>query len=195
MLPATAEDIADSKVENQFGRCSRVNTAEDNRGRILSLLSRIGFANEIAVLRFARPEAFVASFHPLDDFVRRHLVTLLPGEVRAGQPGCQACLCYPDSVATPAALQNARRSNRFLPSFNFECCIAAPLRSTFIFYLTVCPNRHLVCSLVNSCHPQEPESAVHKPGAPRPSRGIRATIEIRCTLTVFPTFSLATLTK
>ena len=37
------------------------------------------------MLRFARPEAFVASFHLLDDFVRRQLVTLLLGEVRVGQ--------------------------------------------------------------------------------------------------------------
>jgi hypothetical protein len=36
------------------------------------------------MLRFARLEAFVASFHLLDDFVRRHLVTMLLGEVRVG---------------------------------------------------------------------------------------------------------------
>jgi hypothetical protein len=36
------------------------------------------------MLRFTRPEAFVASFHLLDDFVRRHLVTLLLGEVCVG---------------------------------------------------------------------------------------------------------------
>src|SRR4029077_2765836 len=76
----TAKDIADTKVENQFGGCSRVNTAEDNRGRILSLSSCLSFAHEIAMLRFACPEAFVASFHLLDDLVRCHLVTLLLGE-------------------------------------------------------------------------------------------------------------------
>jgi hypothetical protein len=92
----TAEDIANTKVENQLSGCSRVNTAEDNRGRILSLRSRL-FAHEIAMLRFARPEAFVASFHLPDDFVRRHLVTLLLGEVCVGQHASQACLYYPDS--------------------------------------------------------------------------------------------------
>jgi hypothetical protein len=54
------------------------------------------FAHEIAMLRFARSEAVVASFHLLDDFVRRHLVTLLFGEVCVGQHAAQACL-YPDS--------------------------------------------------------------------------------------------------
>jgi hypothetical protein len=49
------------------------------------------------MLRFARPEAFVASFHLLDDFVRRHLVTLFFGEVCVGQHASQACLYYPDS--------------------------------------------------------------------------------------------------
>jgi hypothetical protein len=48
------------------------------------------------MLRFAGPEPFVASFHLLDDFVRRHLVTLLLGEVCVGQHASQACLYYPD---------------------------------------------------------------------------------------------------
>src|SRR5271169_1126896 len=93
----TTEDIADTKVENQLGGRARVNAAEDNRGRILSLRSRLSFAHEIAMLRFARPEAFVASFHLLDDFVRRHLVALLLGEVCVGQHASQACRYYPDS--------------------------------------------------------------------------------------------------
>jgi hypothetical protein len=37
------------------------------------------------MLRSARPEAFVASFHLLDDFVRRQLVTLLFGQVCVSQ--------------------------------------------------------------------------------------------------------------
>src|SRR4029077_13996383 len=49
----TAKDIADTKVEDQFGGCSRVNTAKDNRGWILSLRSRPSLAHEIAMLRFA----------------------------------------------------------------------------------------------------------------------------------------------
>jgi hypothetical protein len=49
------------------------------------------------MLRLARPEAFVASFHVLDDFVWRHLVTLLFGEVCVGQHASQACLYCPDS--------------------------------------------------------------------------------------------------
>jgi hypothetical protein len=53
-------------IENQLGGCSRVNTAEDNRGRILSLRGRLSLAHEVAMLRFTRPEAFVASFHLLD---------------------------------------------------------------------------------------------------------------------------------
>ena len=100
----TAEDIADTKVENQLGGCSRVNTAEDNRGRILSLRSRLSFAHEIAMLRLARPEAFVASFHLLYDFVRRHLVTLLLGEVCVGQHASQACPYYPDSGRNAGSL-------------------------------------------------------------------------------------------
>src|SRR5580704_15397716 len=49
----TAEDIADTKVENQLNRCSGVNTAEDNGGRILSLSSCLSFAHKVATLRFA----------------------------------------------------------------------------------------------------------------------------------------------
>jgi hypothetical protein len=48
------------------------------------------------MLRFARAEPFVASFHLLDDFVRRHLVTLLLGEVRVGQRASQARLYHTD---------------------------------------------------------------------------------------------------
>src|SRR5580704_14758426 len=58
-----AEDIADTKVENQLGGCSRINTAEHKCSGILSLRSCPGFAHEVAMLRFARPEAFVAGFH------------------------------------------------------------------------------------------------------------------------------------
>src|SRR4029077_11528791 len=101
----TAEDIADTKVENQFGRCSRVNTAEDNRSRILSLSSCLSFAHEIAMLRFACPGAFVASFHVLDDFVRRHLVTLLLGEVCVGQHASQARLHHADSGRNAGTLE------------------------------------------------------------------------------------------
>jgi hypothetical protein len=54
--------------------------------------------------RFARPKAFVASFHLLDDFVRRHLVTLLLGEVRVSQHASQACLYYPDSGRNAGSL-------------------------------------------------------------------------------------------
>jgi hypothetical protein len=49
------------------------------------------------MLRFARPEPFVASFHLLDDFVRRHLVTLLLGKVCVGQRASQARLYQTDS--------------------------------------------------------------------------------------------------
>jgi hypothetical protein len=57
----------------------------------------MNFAHEIAMLRFARPEAFVASFHLLDDFVRCHLVTLLLGEVRVGQHASKTNLYCPNS--------------------------------------------------------------------------------------------------
>jgi len=56
------------------------------------------------MLRFAGPEAFVASFHLLDDFVRRHLVTLFLGEVCVGQHASQACLYYPDSGRNAGSL-------------------------------------------------------------------------------------------
>jgi len=49
------------------------------------------------VLGFARPEAFVASFHLLDDLIRRHLVSLFFGEVCVGEHAPQACLYCPDS--------------------------------------------------------------------------------------------------
>jgi hypothetical protein len=75
-------------------------------------------AAEIAMLRFARAEAFVASFHLLDDFIRRHLVTLLLGEVCVGQHVPRLASTTPTAVTTPAALQKVRRSNRSLPSPN-----------------------------------------------------------------------------
>jgi hypothetical protein len=56
------------------------------------------------MLRFARPETFVASFHLLDDFVRCHLVTLLLGEVCVGQHASQARLHYADSGRNAGSL-------------------------------------------------------------------------------------------
>jgi hypothetical protein len=56
------------------------------------------------MLRFARPEPFVASFHQLDDFVRRHLVTLLLGKVRVGQRASQARLYHTDSGRSARSL-------------------------------------------------------------------------------------------
>jgi hypothetical protein len=51
--------------------------------------------------RLARSEAFVTSFHLLDDFVRSHLVALFLGEVRVGQHAPQTRLYYPDSCRNP----------------------------------------------------------------------------------------------
>jgi hypothetical protein len=49
------------------------------------------------MLRFARSEAFVASFHLLNDFIRRQLVALLLGEICMSQQAPETCLCYADS--------------------------------------------------------------------------------------------------
>ena len=64
-----------------------------------------------------------ASFHVLDDFVRRHLVTLLFGEVCMGQHSSQACLYCPDSgrnadslAKGPAVKSTRRANNRFFSS-------------------------------------------------------------------------------
>jgi hypothetical protein len=56
------------------------------------------------MLRLPRPEAFVASFHLLDDFVRRHLVTLLLGEVCVGQHASHACLYDANSGRNASSL-------------------------------------------------------------------------------------------
>jgi hypothetical protein len=49
------------------------------------------------MLRFARSEAFVASFHLLNDFICRQLIALLFGEICMSQRAPQACLHYADS--------------------------------------------------------------------------------------------------
>jgi hypothetical protein len=72
----TAEDIANTKVQDQFGRRPRVNATEDDRRRILSLRRRLNFAHQIAMPRFAGPEAFVTILHLLDNSVRSHFVAL-----------------------------------------------------------------------------------------------------------------------
>ena len=56
------------------------------------------------MLWLARPEAFIAGFHLLDDFVRRHLVPLLLGEVSVGQHASQACSYYPCSGRNASSL-------------------------------------------------------------------------------------------
>jgi hypothetical protein len=56
------------------------------------------------MLWFARPEPFVASFHLLDDFVRRHLVTLFLGEVCVGQRASQARLYHTHSGRSDGSL-------------------------------------------------------------------------------------------
>ena len=50
---------------------------------------------------------FIASFHLLDDFVGRHLVTLFFGEVCVGQPGSEACPYYTDNRRNPGSLEKS----------------------------------------------------------------------------------------
>jgi hypothetical protein len=56
------------------------------------------------MLRFTRPEALVAGFHLLDDFVRRHLVTLLLGEICVGQLASKTYPYHSDSGRNACSL-------------------------------------------------------------------------------------------
>ena len=96
MLPATRplkiSPMPKSRISSAGAREST--QLKTIASRILSLRSRLSFAHEIAMQRFARPEAFVASFHLLKDSVRCHLVTLLFGKVCVSRRASQASLYY-----------------------------------------------------------------------------------------------------
>jgi hypothetical protein len=105
-------------------------SAEHSASSLITWLTRV-LAHEIAMLRFAGPEAFVTGFHLLNDFVWRHLVTLFFGEVRVGRYASDAGLDYTDSGHQSSSLAKDPAVKLTSRTVHCERCTAALLQSAF----------------------------------------------------------------
>ena len=77
---ATVEYVADAEIHDGLGRSSRVDTAEQDRSRILTLGARALLSQEIIIFTLPGVKALVTRLHERQNIVRRQLVALRLGQ-------------------------------------------------------------------------------------------------------------------
>ena len=71
---ADTEDIPNSQIENQFGRRTRINAAQDHRNRILTLRCVDELSTQIACQSVTAEETLVPFFEDSQHFQRRQVL-------------------------------------------------------------------------------------------------------------------------